>query len=118
MWPRDWSSDVCSSDLTSLIGVLDDVELGRQHGDIAEGTPFHAIAQKLEDALATHGLERFGAVGDQFDPNVHEALMHEEADDVEVPTVSLVMQPGYRMHERKIGRASCRRREMGWERHE
>ena len=86
--------------LTSLIGVLDDVELGRQHGDIAEGTPFHAIAQKLEDALATHGLERFGAVGDQFDPNVHEALMHEEADDVEVPTVSLVMQPGYRMHER------------------
>src|SRR5699024_10807938 len=88
--------------LTSLIGVLDDVELGRQHGDIAEGTPFHAIAQKLEDALATNGLEHFGAVGDQFDPNVHEALRHEEADDVEVPTVSLVMQPGYRMHERTL----------------
>ena len=33
--------------LGSLIGVLDDVELGRQHGDIAEGTPFHSIAQKL-----------------------------------------------------------------------
>lgn len=86
--------------LTSLIGVLDDVELGRQHGDIAEGTPFHAIAQKLEDALGTHGLARFGAVGEEFDPNLHEALMHEEADDVEVPTISLVMQPGYRMNER------------------
>lgn len=86
--------------LTSLIGVLDDVELGRQHGDIAEGTPFHAIAQKLEDSLGTHGLVRFGAVGEEFDPNLHEALMHEEADDVEVPTISLVMQPGYRMNER------------------
>jgi|SRR5690625_118608 len=88
--------------LTSLIGVLDDVELGRQHGDIAEGTPFHAIAQKLEDALGGHGLVRFGAVGEQFDPTVHEALMHEEADDVEVPTISLVMQPGYRMNERVL----------------
>ena len=34
--------------LGSLIGVLDDLELGRQHGDIVEGTPFHSIAQKLE----------------------------------------------------------------------
>lgn len=86
--------------LTSLLSVLDDVELGRQHGDIAEGTPFHAIAQKLEDTLGSHGLERFGVVGEVFDPNLHEALMHEEGDDVEVATISLVMQPGYRMNER------------------
>lgn len=86
--------------LGSLIGVLDDVELGRQHGDIAEGTPFHSIAQKLEENLAHHGLARFGAVGEEFDPNLHEALMHEEADDVSVPTISLVMQPGYRVHDR------------------
>ncbi|HIY25292.1 MAG TPA: nucleotide exchange factor GrpE [Candidatus Brachybacterium merdigallinarum] len=86
--------------LSSLIGVLDDVELGRQHGDIAEGTPFHSIAQKLEENLAHHGLTRFGAVGEEFDPNLHEALMHEDAEDVSVPTISLVMQPGYRVHDR------------------
>ena len=86
--------------LGSLIGVLDDVELGRQHGDIVEGTPFHAIAQKLEEVLGSHGLKRFGAVGEEFDPNLHEALMHEDAEDVETPTISLVMQPGYAMNDR------------------
>lgn len=86
--------------LGSLIGVLDDVELGRQHGDIVDGTPFHSIAQKLEEVLGSHGLRRFGAVGEQFDPNLHEALMHEDADDVETNTISIVMQPGYAMDER------------------
>lgn len=86
--------------LASLIGVLDDVELGRQHGDIAEGTPFHSIAQKLEEVLGSHGLKRFGVVGEEFDPNLHEALMHEDADDVETNTISIVMQPGYAMHDR------------------
>ena len=86
--------------LGSLIGVLDDVELGRQHGDIVEGTPFHAIAQKLEEVLGSHGLKRFGAVGEEFDPNLHEALMHEDADGAEGTTISMVMQPGYSMNER------------------
>lgn len=86
--------------LGSLIGVLDDVELGRQHGDIAEGTPFHSISQKLEEVLTSHGLKRFGAVGEEFDPNLHEALMHEDADDVETATISIVIQPGYAMNER------------------
>src|SRR5699024_2514016 len=88
--------------LTSLIGVLADVEAGRQHGEIAEGTPFHAIAQKLEDTLATHGLTRFGAVGEEFDPTIHEALMHEDAEDVETATISLVIQPGYSMNDRVL----------------
>lgn len=88
--------------LGSLIGVLDDVSLGRQHGDIVEGTPFHAIAQKLEEVLGSHGLTRFGEVGEEFDPNLHEALMHEDSEDAETTTVSLVMQPGYRMGERVL----------------
>lgn len=88
--------------LTSLISVLDDVELGRQHGDIAEGTPFASIAAKLETALATHGMERFGAEGEEFDPNLHEALMHETADGATTTTVSRVLQPGYRMKDRVL----------------
>ena len=88
--------------LASLIGVLDDVELGRQHGDIAEGTPFHSISQKLEEVLASHGLHRFGAVGEAFDPNLHEALMHEQDDEATEATIHLVVQPGYRMHDRVL----------------
>ncbi|MGO1982288.1 MAG: nucleotide exchange factor GrpE [Brachybacterium alimentarium] len=88
--------------LGALIPVLDDVELGRQHGDIAEGTPFHSISQKLEEILGSHGLQRFGAVGEEFDPNLHEALMHEDAEDVDTATISLVIQPGYTMNDRVL----------------
>lgn len=87
--------------LSSLISVLDDVELGRQHGDIVEGTTVHTLTQKLEGALRAHGMERYGAVGDPFDPTLHEALMHEEAE-VEQPEISVVMQPGYRMHDKVL----------------
>lgn len=88
--------------LSSLIGVLDDVELARQHGDLAEGTPFASIAGKLEEALAGHGMERYGASGEEFDPTIHEALMHEDSDDVEANTIKMVLQPGYRMKDRVL----------------
>ncbi|WP_010534190.1 nucleotide exchange factor GrpE [Brachybacterium squillarum] len=81
--------------LASLIGVLDDIALGREHGDIAEGTPFGSIAAKLEETLRTQGLERYGQVGDEFDPTLHEALMHEDVEGAESTTIKLVMQAGY-----------------------
>ena len=83
----------------SLLGVLDDVHAARE-ADELEG-PFAAIATKLEDALQTKfSLERFGAAGEVFDPEVHEALMAQTSPEVEVATVSQVLQPGYRMGEK------------------
>ena len=90
--------------LESLLPVLDDIHLARQHGDLDDG-PFAAIADKLEATLARYGLERFGEVGEPFDPAVHEALMHTETDlgeGVDVTTVTQVLQPGYRQGERVI----------------
>lgn len=85
----------------SLLGVLDDVEAARQHGELAEG-PFAAIAEKLETALGRFGWERYGAAGETFDPNVHEALMHAHSDEVSEPTVVQVLQPGHRVGERIV----------------
>ena len=95
--------------LESLLPVLDEINLARQHGDLAEG-PFRSIADKLEGSLGRYGLERFGAVGEAFDPMLHEALMHApwDASNEELPkdatstTVVVVMQPGYRAGERVI----------------
>jgi molecular chaperone GrpE len=102
---RDVARDLAvGSVLESLLPVLDDIHLARQHGDLDEG-PLAAIADKLEATLARYGLERFGAVGEPFDPAVHEALMHSEADlgeGVEVTTVTQVLQPGYRQGDRVI----------------
>ena len=95
--------------LESLLPVLDEINLAREHGDLAEG-PFRSIADKLEGSLGRYGLERFGAVGEAFDPMLHEALMHApwDASNEELPkdatstTVVVVMQPGYRAGERVI----------------
>ena len=88
--------------LTSLLSVLDDIELARQHGDIAEDTPFAAITSKLEEALGAHGLARYGEVGEEFDPEKHEALMHSSSDDAEATSLEVIMQPGYMMGDRVL----------------
>ena len=85
----------------ALLTVLDDVDLARQHGDL-EG-PFRSVAEKLENLLRTDfELERYGEVGEDFDPTFHEALMDTTSADVETPTVTTVIQPGYRMGEKVL----------------
>lgn len=85
----------------ALIPVLDEIELARQHGDLT-GT-FETTAGKLESILAEkYSLERFGAVGEVFDPTLHEALMATESSEVAEPTIAAVLQPGYRLGERVV----------------
>jgi len=84
--------------LTELLPVVDDIGRAREHGELEGG--FKAVAEALESTLTKLGLVRYGEVGDRFDPRVHEALMHAYSDDVDGPTCSAVLQPGYRMGER------------------
>jgi molecular chaperone GrpE len=90
--------------LEALLPVLDDIHLAREHGDLESG-PFAAIADKLEATLGRFGLNRFGQPGEAFDPTVHEALMHTEAELAEgttATTVVQVLQPGYKAGERVL----------------
>jgi molecular chaperone GrpE len=91
--------------IEALLPVLDDIHAAREHGDL-EGGPFAAIADKLESTLVKFGLERYGAAGEEFDPTLHEALMHTAwpADGSlsaagGATTVVQVLQPGYRAGE-------------------
>ena len=85
----------------SLIPVLDDIDAGRQAGEITDG-PFARISEKLEDTLQRSGLERVGAVGEAFDPNVHEAVLQQPAEGVEADHVSLVLRSGFRVGGRVV----------------
>ncbi len=90
--------------LESMFPVLDEIHLAREHGDLDSG-PAATIIDKLDAVLAKLGIERFGAAGDEFDPNHHDALMRMEADLPEgttATTVVQVLQPGYRMGERIV----------------
>jgi molecular chaperone GrpE len=93
-----------ASVIESLLPVLDDIHLARQHGDLEAG-PLASIADKLETTLAKYGVERFGEPGAAFDPAVHDALLHvdeELAAGTEVTTVVGVLQPGYRIGDRVV----------------
>lgn len=87
--------------LNSLLPVLDDVDAARQHGDLADG-PFAAIATKLENSLKTYGLVRIDETGVEFDPTIHEALIQQPGEDIEVDTVSQVLRSGYKSGDRVL----------------
>ena len=87
--------------LNSLLPVLDDVDAARQHGDLTDG-PFAAIAAKLENALKTYGLVRIDETGVEFDPTIHEALIQQPGQDVEIDTVSQVLRSGYKSGDRVL----------------
>jgi molecular chaperone GrpE len=84
--------------LTELLAILDDVDRADQHGELSGG--FKAVADQLNSITSRIGLEKYGTEGEAFDPQIHEALMHEESADVEVPTASKILQSGYRYKER------------------
>ena len=90
-----------ASVIENLLPVLDDVELARQHGDL-QG-PTGQIAEKIEQILRTnYKVERFGAEGDEFDPMIHEALMHQTSPDATAESVSALIQPGYRQGDKLL----------------
>ena len=86
--------------LLHLLPLLDDVDRAREHGELTGG--FKSVAEALEGVLTKLGLERYGAPGDAFDPMLHDAVMHQHADDVTQPTCVTVMRPGYRLGERLL----------------
>jgi molecular chaperone GrpE len=75
--------------------VLDDLDRAEKHGDLTEGSPFTAIAQKLRAGVERIGLTAVGTVGDPFDPTVHEAIFQKPNPEVTVQTVADVVESGY-----------------------
>ncbi|WP_323743540.1 nucleotide exchange factor GrpE [Agreia pratensis] len=77
-----------------LLPVLDDLDRAEKHGDLGDG-PFASIAQKLRGGTERMGLKPFGAAGDAFDPQLHEAIFQQPSAEVEVETVADVVETGY-----------------------
>lgn len=82
--------------VTQLLPVLDDLERARAHGDLESG-PLKAVADKLATTLLGLGLSSFGEEGDEFDPEVHEAVQH--SGDGAAPVLGTVMRKGYKLGE-------------------
>jgi molecular chaperone GrpE len=78
-----------------LIPVLDDLDRAEKHGDLVADTAFSTIAAKLRTSVERLGVKPFGAVGEPFDPTVHEAIFQLPTPDVTVDTVGDVVETGY-----------------------
>jgi molecular chaperone GrpE len=88
--------------VNQLLGVLDDLDRARKHGDLESG-PLKSVADKLESALTGLGLSAFGQEGEDFDPVLHEAVQHE--GDGSRPVIGTVMRQGYKLGDQVLRHA-------------
>jgi molecular chaperone GrpE len=86
--------------LADFLPVLDNLDRARAHGDLTGG--LKAVADQLDAIFSKLGLVAFGEVGDRFDPVIHEAVLHDESDAVDVATCTTIMRPGYQHNDRLI----------------
>ncbi len=87
--------------------MLDDLDRALEHlpDDLAEHPRAKGVmllGLHLQGALTKLGVERFGAVGEPFDPERHDAVAHEPRDDVAPGHVAAVVRPGYRADNRLL----------------
>lgn len=83
----------------SLLPVLDDLDRAEKHGDLEEGTAFAVIAGKVRAAAAKLGVTAYGAAGDAFDPQQHEAIFQVPTPGQTDTVVLEVVEVGYRLGE-------------------
>lgn len=94
--------------LKDLLPVMDNLERALEHA-VEEGGSEAAIVKGLEltsqefwKVLERHGVERVDALGQPFDPELHEAMMQQEDPEVDDNTVIGVLQKGYLFHGRLL----------------
>jgi molecular chaperone GrpE len=93
--------------LERLVAIVDNFELGleaaRSEGE--ESPVFsgmNLVLKQLQDFLADNGLQPIEAVGQKFDPNLHEAIGHEPSGEVPEETVIRQSRRGYRFKDRLL----------------
>ncbi|MFJ8648617.1 nucleotide exchange factor GrpE [Streptomyces sp. NPDC093546] len=79
--------------LTRFLPVLDALDAATDQGEVTGG--FQRVARALEAELSALGLRPVGAVGDAFDPVVHEAVSYHPCGWFDLPTCTVVLRPGY-----------------------
>jgi molecular chaperone GrpE len=83
-----------------LLPALDHLELSLKaaegHEDVVKG--FALVREEFFNALAKLGIQPFSPTGEPFDPNEHEAMASQPAEDAEPGTVIETYQQGYRLN--------------------
>ncbi len=93
--------------ISSLLPILDDLERALQtvpdnlqHLAWVKGIAL--IERRLRSTLEQEGLSEIKAVGEQFDPELHHAVVREETTEHSENTIIGEMQKGYKLHDRLL----------------
>ena len=93
-----------SDAVEKLLPVYDNLEraLNQPTEDAAYKKGVEMTMNELVKIFTALGVEIFGAAGDVFDPNIHNAVMHTEDDTVAENTITQVFQKGFRIGEKIV----------------
>lgn len=99
--------DAVAATVQKLLPVLDNFEraLGAECSDADFKKGVEMIFNSLSETLKAMGVEEIEAQGKEFDPNLHNAVMHIEDEAFGENVVAQVMQKGYRIGERVLRHA-------------
>ena len=90
--------------VVELLNVIDNFEralaLGQEGDSFVEGMSL--IFKQLQGVLEKSGVKEIEALGQEFDPNFHNAVMMEDTDEFESGKVSCVLQKGYTLNNKVI----------------
>ena len=89
--------------LTALLTSVDNMEkaIAAPAGDDYK-TGVDLVLRQFMEALNKLGLESVGVEGEPFDPNVHNAVMREDAEGIDEEIVTAVFQKGYKLGDRVL----------------
>lgn len=97
-----------SDTVAALLPALDNMERALAAAE-EEDSPLKKgvdmVLNQFRACFEQLGVSSYGEVGDSFDPNIHEAVMHSEEEGVEPNTVTMVLQKGYRLGDKVIRHA-------------
>ena len=90
--------------VAKMLPIYDNLEraLNQETADAAYKKGVELTMNELLKIFGTLGVEVYGETGDEFDPNLHNAVMHIESEDLGENTISQVFQKGFRMGEKVV----------------
>jgi molecular chaperone GrpE len=99
-------SDAYADALMQIIPVIDNLERAAGYGNAGDAKQLsdgvNMILTQFTQVLEKMGIEAFGEKGDLFDPNIHNAIMHEEDPEQDESILGEVFQRGYRRGDKII----------------
>ncbi len=99
-------AEAYSDALASILPIMDNLERAAAYSDGAQlSDGIKLIFKSAKEAFERIGVAEFGAVGEQFDPQIHNAMMHIDDDAYGTNEIVEVFQKGYKKGDRVLREA-------------